>query len=146
MGLGVIDFCLSGLLKGHQTTQRMKPRVSAQQVVVPSWAPNQSIWWTSLCDCVAFNPSYPADTTRAHCFERERASRFYCLLYKRIHIGGGTFESLDDSQVGTPTRCSPVVRMFVRLSTRSIFSCVESIKLLFFQQVCWDFFLCMADQ
>lgn len=54
-------------------------------------------------------------------------------------MGGGTFQTLDDSQVGTPIRYFPVVRMFIRPSTGSIFSCVKytkSIELLFFQQVC----------
>lgn len=79
---------------------------------------------------VHFNLSYPAATTQACCFEKERASHFYCFLYKRIHIRGGTFESLGNSQVEAPITCSHVIRMFVRPSTRSIFSFVKRIKLL----------------
>lgn len=123
-------------------------RVSAQQVFGLTWAPKQSIRWTYLWDCVAFNLSYPAATTQDCCIDREPTSRFYCLLYKRIHMGGGTFQTLGDSQVGTPIRYSPVVRMFVRPSTGSIFSCfkhTKSIKLLFFQRVCWHVLLWLTN-
>lgn len=99
--------------------------LTAEQIV--PWAPKQSIPWT--CLCVAFNLSYPAALTWVHCFERENISHSYCLLYKRLCTGGGSFEGLDDSQVGTPIRCSPVVQMFVRPSGERIFSCVMGIKL-----------------